>query len=316
MIQINSITINDKEYTDISGKSLHSIMKQLKALIPTNKKEKKVKIINQEDIIQKINTLDLSDNTKKSYTKAINALFRIGDLMDEELIIKYITEKYDNVSTIKAHLSALMKVYSLSKFEDKYDKVFKVFTNYKNETPVQTETKPIKEAMTIIKDLKDKYKQLKKLITSKYDENRMYAFVACLFLDHGVLRGDELIQMYISPDETTEHANYINLKTNQMIIGKHKTVKKTGVRTINLSDKCMVLIKDFPNRFLITKKNGVELYKDATGFSKRLGVIFGNMNYAIRDAKSSINLKGVNKNVADAQGHSLTTMNEHYRKYK
>ena len=315
MYTIKSIIINDKEYTDITGKSLHSIMKQLKALIPITKKEKKVKIINQEDIIQKINAQDLSDNTKKSYTKTINSLFRISDLMDEEKIIKYIIEKYTNVSTIKAHLSALMKVYTLSKNDDKYKKVFEVFTNYKNETPVQKDSKPIKEAMTIIKDLKDKYKQLKKLITSKYDENRMYAFIGCLFLDHGVLRGDELIHMYISPDTTTEHDNYINLKTNQMIIGKHKTVKKTGIRTIHLSDKCMVLIKDFPNRFLITKKGG-DLYKDATGFSKRLGVIFGNMNYAIRDAKSSINLKGVNKNVADAQGHSLTTMNEHYRKYK
>jgi hypothetical protein len=315
MFIINSITINGTEYKDISGKSLHSITKQLKLLNPKVKKEKKVKVINQEDIIQKINTQDLSDNTKKSYIKSINALFRIGDLMDEELIIKYITEKYDNVSTIKAHLSALMKVYTLSKNDDKYKKVFEVFTNYKNETPIQKEAKPIKEAMTIMKDLKDKYKQLKKLITSKYDENRMYAFIGCLFLEHGVLRGDELINMYISPDTTTEYDNYINLKTKQMIIGKHKTVKKTGIRTINLSEKCIDLIKDFPKRFLITKKNGL-LYNDATGFSKRLKVIFGNMNYTLRDAKSSINLKGVNSDVATSQGHSLETQITHYRKYK
>lgn len=316
MIHINSITINDKEYTDISGKSVNAIMKQLKEIVPKKpKKEKKVKVLVKEEVLKKLNEQDLADNTKKSYTKAINALFLIGDLMDEQLIIKYITDKYDNVSTIKSYLSALMKVYTLSKFEDKYNKVFEVFTEYKNEIPQQKETKPIKEAETIMKDLKNKYKALKKKLVLKYDENRMYAFIACLFLEHGVLRGNELVNMYISKDETTDLPNYINLKTNQMIIGKHKTIKKTGIRTITLSEKCMNLIKDYPDRYLITKKNG-ELYSDATGFSKRLGVIFGNMNYTLRDAKSSINLKNINMNVANAQGHTIETQNQFYRKYK
>lgn len=314
MIIINSITIDDKEYKDISGKSVNAIMKQLKELVPKKVKKTK-KMINQEEVIKKLNEQDLADNTKKSYTKAINALFLIGNLMDEQLIIKHITDKYENVSTIKSYLSALMKVYTLTKYQDKYDKVFEVFTEYKNEIPQQKEAKPIKEAMTIMKDLKNKYKALKKKLLLKYDENRMYAFVACLFLEHGVLRGNELVNMYISQDETTDLPNYINLKTNQMIIGKHKTIKKTGIRTINLSEKCMNLIKDYPNRYLITKKNG-ELYSDATGFSKRLGVIFGNMNYTLRDAKSSINLKNINVNVANAQGHTIDTQNQFYRKYK
>ena len=100
-----------------------------------------------------------------------------------------------------------------------------------------------------------------------------------------------------------------------MIIGDHKTVKKSGIRTFDLCEDFIEIVKDYPNRFLVTNRNG-DNYQDATGFSKKLKTIFKSMNYTIRRARSSINLVRVNSELTIIQGHSLGTQNQFYRNYK
>ena len=59
-----------------------------------------------------------------------------------------------------------------------------------------------------------------------------------------------------------------------------------------------------------------DMYQDSSGFSKKLKKYFGSMNYTIRKAKSSINLAGIDENLTNIHGHSLSVMNSNYRKYK
>ena len=92
-------------------------------------------------------------------------------------------------------------------------------------------------------------------------------------------------------------------------------MKKSGVRTINLTDDFIELVKDYPNRYFVTNEKG-GLYKDASGLSKKMRRHYGFLNYTLRKAKSSVNLIGVDTSVADAQGHSLGIQNDYYRDYK
>ena len=60
------------------------------------------------------------------------------------------------------------------------------------------ETKPIKMAVEIMGTLKVKYKEPKEqLIDGEYNEHRIDCAIASLFINPGVLRGSELINMFI-----------------------------------------------------------------------------------------------------------------------
>ena len=122
-------------------------------------------------------------------------------------------------------------------------------------------------------NIQTKYEELKSNLTNEYDKNSMYCAVGCLFLKHGVQRGAELINMYINPNDVCEYNNYIDIENKKMIIGDHKTFKKSGVRTFDLCDEFIQIVKDYPNRFLVTNRNG-DNYQDVTGFSKKLKTIF------------------------------------------
>ena len=121
--------------------------------------------------------------------------------------------------------------------------------------------------------------------------------------------------MFINEDDNCEHDNYINLKNRQMVIRKHKSMKSMGTRTIDLCDEFMELIHDFPNRLLLTNNNG-SAYKDATGLTKKIKKVFGSGIYDFRYAKSSINLQGIDTELATTQGHQIGTQVKYYRKYK
>ena len=99
-----------------------------------------------------------------------------------------------------------------------------------------------------------------------------------------------------------------------MIINDHKTTKFQGTRTINLCGDFIDLLKDFPNRYFVTNEK-FELYKDSSGLSKKMKKYLCFKNYTMRKAKSSINLKSIDLDVCDAQGHSLNTQMSNYREY-
>ena len=166
-----------------------------------------------ENITKKLNDTELSPNTKKKYISCITNINTSFDIKTStQAILFYLKEKYDNNNTRKLYYSALMYVYKLYNLTEQYDMVYNVFNEAKKEVTAEKETKPIEDAENIMNDLKVKYEELKTNITDKYDEYRIYSAVACLFLNHGVLRGAELINMYISPAALCETLNYIDLK--------------------------------------------------------------------------------------------------------
>jgi hypothetical protein len=120
--------------------------------------------------------------------------------------------------------------------------------------------------------------------------------------------------MFISKDDKCQIPNFIDLENHKMIINDHKTSKSQGIRTISLCDDFIDLLKDFPNRYFVTNEK-FELYKDSSGLSKKMKKYLGFKNYTMRKAKSSINLKSIDQDVCEAQGHSLNTQMSNYREY-
>lgn len=276
-----------------------------------------------EDITNKFNQSVLAPNSKNKYIGSIRRIiswfdFEVNELFMKktELVIDTINEKYNNINTRKQYLSAVMNVYKYYNLQTLYQQVYDVFKEITDEPKPEVEAKPIEEAYDVMNELKSKYEELKTKLTNEYDENRMYCAIACLFLQTGVLRGSELINLYINKNDVCEdHQNYIDLENKKMVISNHKTAKKNGVRTIFLTNEFVELLKDFPDRMFVTNDKG-EAYLDPTGLSKKMKKHFNFKNYELRKAKSSIALENIDTSVADAQGHGLSIQAKHYRKYK
>ena len=67
-----------------------------------------------------------------------------------------------------------------------------------------------------------KYEELKeKVIGGELNENRIYCAIANLFINHGVLRGSEFINMFISKDVKCQIPNFIDLENGKIIINDH-----------------------------------------------------------------------------------------------
>ena len=282
------------------------------------KVETKVEIKNQtpnmNDIISKLKTeIFLCASSYKVY---VSFLKRINvDLFDTDNVIKWILDKYTNKSTINIYLSALLTIYKLYDRKDLHIIAYKEFVKNKEKPDIVIDPKPIEEAQKIMEDLQVKHNQLKTELTEFYDNTRQMCIVACLYLNHGVIRGDELLNMYINENDNCEYDNYINVEKKQMIIRKHKSMKSMGTRTIYLCQEFMNLIELYANRLLLTN-NDNKPYKDATGLTKKIKKTFGNGICDFRYAKSSINLQGVDTELATTQGHQIGTQAKYYRKYK
>ena len=341
MIQISQISFRDIILKDVVFSDGEDLMKLLKDLGKENIDiqdeelkhtvrfeerqdacDEEEKVITIEDIKNKFELSELSHNSKIKYLGAINRIitwfdYEVDDLFENHTdeIISQINEKYPNVNTRKQYISSILNIYKFYDLTELYGKVYNIFNETKNEIIEKKETKPIEIAVEIMDDLQLKYQELKeKIIDSEYNEDRIYCAIASLFINHGVLRGSELINMFISKDDKCQIPNFIDLENHKMIINDHKTSKSQGIRTINLCDDFIDLLKDFPNRYFVTNEK-FELYKDSSGLSKKMKKYLGFKNYTMRKAKSSINLKSIDQDVCEAQGHNLQTQMSNYREY-
>ena len=151
---------------------------------------------------------------------------------------------------------------------------------------------------------------------------QMYC-VLKIYLDIGNLRGDEVVDMKILDTDTEDKINYINVKTNQIIIKNHKTEKSQGTRTIDIEDKKLLnILKKGLGKYLITDKNN-EPYKTSSKFGEYFKSIIGYNPYDLRKALTSKcirecltegNTEALER-LSDTQGHSLTTMLNNYNTY-
>ena len=115
---------------------------------------------------------------------------------------------------------------------------------------------------------------------------QMYC-VLKIYLDIGNLRGDEIIHMQILDTDTEEKINYINVKTNKIIIKNHKTESSTGTRIIVIENKkIMGVFKKGPGKYLITDTNG-ELFKTSSKFGEYFKSLYLYSPYDLRKALTS-----------------------------
>ena len=237
MIQISKITFKDIILEDIvfsDGKDLMKLLKDLgKENIDIQDEElhaprfverqdacdDEKKQITIEDIKIKFQESDLSNNSKVKYLGAINRIiswfdYEIDDLFQNHTdeIISQINERYNNVNTRRQYYSSIMNIYKFYDLTELYGKVYNILNKTKNEIIEKKETKLIEIAVEIMDDLQLKYQELKeKLIDGEYNEHRIYCAIASLFINHVVLRGSELINMFISKDDKCQIPNFIDL---------------------------------------------------------------------------------------------------------
>jgi len=151
---------------------------------------------------------------------------------------------------------------------------------------------------------------------------QMYC-VLKIYLEIGNFRGGEIIDMKILDTDTEDKINYINVKTNKIIVKNHKTEKSQKERIIDIEDKkTYKYTKKGLGKYLITDSNG-ELFKISSKFGEYFKTLFKYTPYDLREALTSKTVREciTNKDtekleqLARIQGHSLTVMLNHYNKY-
>ena len=91
--------------------------------------------------------------------------------------------------------------------------------NHKMKYSQKKTTKPIEKAEETIDNLKVNYEQLKsKLVYGEYKEDRIYCAIASLVLNHGLLRGSELTNMFVSLDDSCQIPYFFDLENEKMVI--------------------------------------------------------------------------------------------------
>jgi len=93
--------------------------------------------------------------------------------------------------------------------------------------------------------------------------------------------------MNIVDTDTYDKINYINVKTNTIIIRNHKTEKSQKERIINIEDKkLMGILKKGLGKYLITDTNG-ELFKTSSKFGEYFKSLYLYSPYDLRKALTS-----------------------------
>jgi len=181
-------------------------------------------------------------------------------LQNEQEIIYFIEDRYKtSLSSISSKLCGVLKCYTVLNVESKLLKGriqhFKTLLKVKQEADKEKvmDKKTIEEGEEILEHCKNEMDKLGEKIKNDiqllntWDITVQMYCVLKTYLDIGNLRGDEVVDMKIL--DTEDKINYINVKTNQIIIKNHKTEKSQGTRTIDIEDKKLlnILKKDWVN---------------------------------------------------------------------
>jgi len=195
------------------------------------------------------------------------------DLLDKEKeIIEYLEKEYKTTSTLKNKLCGIYKCYTLLNVESKLlkDKIesYNITQAIIEDKKNQEEKEPIEETDKILDYFKNELKQMGKNLNNKWDTQRQLYCVLKIYLNYGVLRPSELIDMKITTtDEGNENINYINYDTKMIVINKHKN-DRNGPKRIEIKDRYLMeqLHKGIDKYLICNSKN--ELYNDTSAFTK------------------------------------------------
>ena len=251
-------------------------------------------------------------------------------LSKEKEIIEYLEQEYKTTSTLKNKLCAVLKCYTILKIDttllkDKIEQ-YKITQSIKEDKSNHEEKKPIEEADKILDYFKNEMKRLDKCYhwkndkNKKWDTQRQLYCVLKIYLNYGVLRPSEIIDMKITTtDEGNEDINYINYNTNMMVINKHKN-DRNGPKRIEIKDKdLMVQLHQRINKYIICNSKN-ELYNDTSAFTKIFSKTFN--KYTPYDLRKCISSKAIHESDTEKikmleynQGHSLETILLYYNTY-
>ena len=126
------------------------------------------------------------------------------------------------------------------------------------------------DAVEMMNGLETKADELETNMTDEYDLNRQMYSLAYFILKYGAVRTAELITIKVvdKPIET----NHINVKTGELVITNHKTVKSMGKKVIQLDKTFLDIIKPALGNYWVLGKNrrpytsskGLEVLIEAT----------------------------------------------------
>jgi hypothetical protein len=139
-----------------------------------------------------------------------------------------------------------------------------------------------------------------------------------VYLTYGVIRSNELIDCKITDCDDTINSNYINVKSQQIVINNHKN-DRNGKKVIDIDDKKLLgILRKGIGKFLITNQQG-ELYQSSSAFSKVFMKYFKYNVYDLRKAISSKCIAEGNmekiKQLEHNQGHSFQVIIDYYNVY-
>jgi len=305
--------------------------------------EHKDKSLSIEELKELLTEKIEKKNTALSYGRTIKQVydyFKSDDvyslLQKEQEIIAFIEDKYKtNISSISSKLCGVLKCYTVLNLESKVikDRIqhFKVLLKVKHDADKEklTDKKSIEEGEEILNHchvemnkLGDTLKNDINLLNSWDITAQMYC-VLKIYLEIGNFRGGEIIDMKILDTDTEDKINYINVKTNKIIIRNHKTEKSQKERIIDIEDKKLInILKKGLGKYLITDKNN-EPFKTSSKFGEYFKSLVKYTPYDLREALTSKTVMNcltsgdteTLERLASIQGHSLTVMLNHYNKY-
>jgi integrase len=309
----------------------------------SKEEEHKDKSLSIEELKELLTEKIEKKNTALSYGRTIKQVydyFKSDDvyslLQKEQEIIAFIEDKYKtNISSISSKLCGVLKCYTVLNLESKgiKDRIqhFKVLLKVKHDADKEklTDKKSIEEGEEILNHchvemnkLGDTLKNDINLLNSWDITAQMYC-VLKIYLEIGNFRGGEIIDMKILDTDTEDKINYINVKTNKIIIRNHKTEKSQKERIIDIEDKKLInILKKGLGKYLITDKNN-EPFKTSSKFGEYFKSLVKYTPYDLREALTSKTVMNcltsgdteTLERLASIQGHSLTVMLNHYNKY-
>ena len=150
-----------------------------------------------------------------------------------------------------------------------------------------------------------------------YDLDRQMYSIAYFILNYGAMGTAEMITIQVvdKPIET----NHINVKTGEMVVVEHKTVKSMGKKVIQLDKPFLDIIKPALGNYWVLGKNR-RPYTSSKGLEVLIEATFGVGLYPLRKAKVSIALHNKNpddiRRLETVHGHTLSTMISNYNSYK
>lgn len=192
-----------------------------------------------------INTLDIKDSTKETYTShyiKINSIIKKTKLTNHKRIIRLFNKNLSNSGTKRVYLSVLISYLTLLDNENLADEYRKIRDN------IPIEQKKLTQQQLDIDYQKDILKFLKGIKDNSYKTTREQFIISFYLLMPPRRKKDYLLMKYTeSSKNISEDFNYLVGKRQgkykyALVFNQHKTMKTFGKQTFPIKNKHLIKI--------------------------------------------------------------------------